>query len=129
MRKPTKRWLFVLGVAVVAAVVASLATGPRGRSTWDAYAAVSDGMTEPEVAALMGGPPGASNSGPVDFCVAMTADEFAAFRRLTTRQWVNDHALIWVGFDADGRVAKKFCTANRYRPPSWFGVLRHRLGW
>jgi hypothetical protein len=127
--KPAKRWQLGVGAVILAVAVVSLATGPGGRSTWDAFAAVSDGMTEPEVAALLGGPPGAYNAGPVDFCVAMTADEFAAFDRLTKRQWVTDDALIWVGFDADGRVAKKFCTANCYGRPSWFSVLRHRLGW
>ncbi len=127
MRKPVKRVLLGVGAVFAVAVVGSLATGPGG-STWDAYATVGDGMTEDEVAAELG-PSGASNAGRVDFCVAMTADEFAAFERLTTREWVTDAALIWVGFGPDGRAAKKFCTANRRGPPSWFAVARHRLGW
>ena len=126
MRWPLKWWLLGIGAAIVASAGVSLVTGPGG-STWDAYAAVGEGMTEAEVAAVLG-PPGATNTGPVDFCVAMTADEFAAFDRLATQNWVTDDALIWVGFGTDGRVARKFCTANCRGPPSWLGVARHRLG-
>jgi hypothetical protein len=128
VRKPTKRVLLGVGsMLVVVAVVTSLSTGPKVW-TWDGYAAVNVGMTEAEVVSVLG-PPGASNAGPTDYCVSMTADQRAAFERLDTRNWITDDALIWVGFGPDGRAAKKFCTANRYGPPSWFGVALHRLGW
>ncbi len=86
-------------------------------------------MTEPQVESLLGGPAGNHSIGRTNFCVALTEEEDEAFQsRLVTKEWINDDALIMVGFDGEGRVARKFCTANRRGPPppSWLDVVR---GW
>ena len=125
MRCRVKQWRLWLGVASIAIAVsiiglALLLPPRRERSTWDAYEAIRDGMTQPEVEALLGGPEGDRSIYRTDFCIAITAEEREAFRStLVTKEWVNDDALILVGFDQEERVAWKFCTANRGGPPSW----------
>jgi hypothetical protein len=133
MRCLAKLWGHWLGLVAVTVAVGSvglvlLLLFARGeRSTWDAYLAIRDGMTEPEVEALLGGPAGDQSTYPGDFCIAMTAEEHEAFRsKLVTKEWVNDDALILVGFDQEGRVAQQFATSNRGVPPSW---LDHLRGW
>jgi hypothetical protein len=97
----------------------------RDRPTSDPYEAIRVGMTESEVEALLGGPAGDRSTGRADFCIAMTREEHEAFHAaLVTKEWVNDDALIWIGFDQNGRVNRKFATANRGGPPSWFDRVR-----
>ncbi len=82
-------------------------------------------MTQTEVEALLGGPAGDRSARQPKFCIAMTEEEDDAFRsRLVTKEWINDDALIWVGFDENGRVARKFCTANWNDPPGWLTRIR-----
>jgi hypothetical protein len=126
LRRSPKRMIIGVGTILMVIVLGSLFTGPSG-STWNAFTKVNDGLCEAEVVAILG-PSGQSHYGPVDFCVGMTGDEFLAFEELTTREWVTDEALIWVGFGPDGRVVRKFCTANRRGPSSWFEVACYRLG-
>jgi hypothetical protein len=127
-----KRWSPWLGIASIAIAVTFGIVGrvlhlptQRDRLTWDSYAAIHDGMTEPEVEAVLGGPAGDRSTYRTDFCIAMTAEEHEAFRsKLVTKTWVNDDALIWVGLDGDGQVARKFCTANRCGPPTLLDRVR-----
>ncbi len=132
MRCAVKRWRLWLGIASVAVGIIGLVLlqpARRDRSTWNAYAAIRVGMTEPEVEALLGGSAGDRSTGQTNFCIAMTAEENRAFRsKLVTKEWVNDDALIWVGLDGDRRVARKFCSANRGGPPSLLDRLRGWLG-
>jgi hypothetical protein len=134
MRCLVKLWGLWLGVAAAAIAVGIvglvLLLPPRGeRSTWDAYEAIRDGMTETEVEALLGGPEGDRSIYRTSFCIAMTADEREAFHsKLVIKEWINDDALILVGFDQEGRVAQKFATANRGGPPSWLDRVRDWLG-
>jgi hypothetical protein len=118
MRCRVKRWrlwLGVAGVTIAGGIVGLVLLLParRERSTWDAYEAIRDGMTEPEVEALLGGPAGDRSTNRPDFCIAMTAEEHEAFRsKSVTKEWVNDGALILVGLDQERRVARKFCTVS-----------------
>jgi 4-amino-4-deoxy-L-arabinose transferase-like glycosyltransferase len=124
-------WLGILSgaVAVLMFYLALVQVARSNRSTWDSYRAIQNGMTLQEVEALMGGPEADRSTSPTSFCVAMTDDDNLAFHsNLVTKKWVNDDALIYVGFDGDGRVAHKFCTANRARPPNWLDRARLWLG-
>jgi hypothetical protein len=132
MRCVAKRWVLWLGVGGVALTIGFALPHWSARqvpSTWDAFAAIREGMTQTEVEALLGGPAGNRSTQQPEFCIAMTEEEDHAFRsQLITKEWINDDALIWVGFDGDGRVARKFCTANRIGPPGWLASFRNWLG-
>jgi hypothetical protein len=124
---PRALWHYLAGATVLGMIIGvALILGiRRDRSTWDAYTSIREGMGESEVESLLGGPPADRSTGPTDFCVAMTADEQEAFRsELVTKEWVNDDALISVGFDRHGRVVRKFCTANRAGQPTWLQRVR-----
>lgn len=124
-------WPGVAGIALAVSIIglALLLSPHRVRSTWDAYKAIHDGMTLPEVEALLGGPEGDRSTYRTSFCLAMTAEECETFRSTSvTKEWINDDALILVGFDQEERVAWKFCTANRGGPPRWLDRVWSWLG-
>jgi hypothetical protein len=128
MRCVAKRWVLWLGVVGVALTIGFALLhwwASQVPSTWDAFAAIREGMTQTEVEALLGGPAGNRSTQQPEFCISMTEEEDHAFRyQLVTKEWINDDALIWVGFDEDGRVARKFCTANWRERPGWLASVR-----
>src|SRR4051812_10694566 len=80
-----------------------LTTPAKSPINWEAYAAIHEGMTEQQVAALLGGPPG----------------NYATDRRLVTgfphaqggREWLSDALAVYVWFDAEGTVIAKSARA------------------
>jgi hypothetical protein len=71
---------------------------PKPAITKGRYERIQDGMTEPEVEAILGGPSGDYTSRPI--VVAMSGTMFR-------RWWVGDDAIITVGLDLEGRVVQK----------------------
>ncbi len=133
MRRLLTRYRFwLLGLAIVVACLFLFM--PRGASdpkpTWEAFGRLRKGMTEREVIDILGTPPGNRARGQPQFCVCKTEGEHEAFTKApVTKEWVNDHALIELAFDANGRLTHKFITANMGDgSTSFFDWLRSVFG-
>jgi hypothetical protein len=92
----------LLIVAVVGATVA-LAVGawllwPRTAITRENAAKIREGMTLAEVEAILGGPARDDYTGP------LLPDGPAELACVALPRWASDRVVIWVSFDADGRV-------------------------
>ena len=116
MRRFLRRYRFwVLGLAIpLAGLFFFLPSGGSdSKKTWEAFARLQEGMTEPEVIDIVGAPPGDRARGQAAFCLCITKEEAEAFTKAPiTKEWVNDHALIRLAFDANGRLTHKLIIAN-----------------
>jgi hypothetical protein len=109
-------WLLGLAIVVACLFVFMSRGASDPKPTWNAFGRLRTGMSEREVIEILGAPPGNRARGITMFCTSRTHEEAEAFTKAAvTREWVNDHALIELAFDATGRLTHKFISSNMGR--------------
>lgn len=91
------------GVALLAFYLSTTYALPD--TSWESYQRIGEGMTEYQVAQLLGAPPGGYGRGLCDPArsSAQKWREPEQFRR----EWGSGKGIINVGFDADGKTCRK----------------------
>ncbi len=118
----------VLGLFAVALFLLWPGPDPGTRATYDR---IQNGMTESEVEAVVGLPPGDYATAPTEYDRGTAGfEEFKAIPGLV--QWSGDEGTILVGFDFSWRVAKKAYwpavgKTEKSTLRSWLRRLRRRF--
>jgi hypothetical protein len=131
--------LLVLAIAAAGSWLSHSATAIN-RANFDM---IHDGMTLPEVEAILGGPARSEQSGPwvfdIDHEEAVAVDreviamhqslQAAAVAQVHTslNQWASDRLIVWVEFDGAGLVKSSTAMAIRRSHESPLAVLRRWL--
>jgi hypothetical protein len=113
----------LLGVVVSSVVVLNR---PHADITEEVFNRIQDGMTEEEVAAIIGAPAGHYASSDVVFSVDWYRQ--IGLNPECLKAWVGDDGAIMLEFDTQGHVCCKSYEPVRHNLPFW-GRFRLRLGW
>jgi hypothetical protein len=122
-----RKWLIVAGVGFVALLVIvgawfvydALSTRPNIRLAIENFPKIKDGMTQPEVEALLGGPPG--NFGRHSGGGMMTMEGYSAPHGGTELIWCDDANRFEIYFDQGNRVVGMHRRAGySQEPPEGF---------
>jgi hypothetical protein len=127
----SKRGFTLLAVAVaVGGLLLTASALPHPKATRAAYDRIEVGMSQAEVEAILGGPPGDFRTGPVLWpegenpgCVTGTDPEGAPGGTLG---WSGDDGIIRVGFDRNGVSGKSLWEGSRVAVGP-FALLRWRF--
>jgi hypothetical protein len=126
-----RRRMLVLGVLAACLGLATCAGWWRlsapPRINWDDFRQLKAGMTQEEVEAILGGPPGDYSAGPPQNKQNITIS-FADDPILTRKEWRSDTLKIAVGFDDQGRLARSGMAGDIGPRPSIWQRLRVWLG-
>ncbi len=123
MSRRTRRVLLLaLPAALAVGVVTLWLLWPRTAITRANAAMIREGMTRTEVEALLGGPPRDEYTGP------LVAEGPGRLSRLALPRWGSDRVIIWVSFDAEGRVDWSEAAHVRRGEESFADRFRRWLG-
>jgi hypothetical protein len=125
--------VLLVGLAVVSLTMVMWLTAPKGNINANSFKAINGEMTEEQVEALLGVPPGDYRTvehvgrGQITLasCVPTYDDEQ---KPKTSREWQGNEGSITVTFDQYGRAMSKAYMVPGQRPPDWLARLRRWLG-
>ena len=118
-----RRRLVVTAITLAIVAVSAIVLWPRSpRPCLATFRQVQPGMTREQVYATVGGPPGDYTDGPM----VMTITDGGA----KWEHWASKDAMLFVRFGTDDRVLEAAAApmVNHYAKPSFFEILRRRLG-
>lgn len=109
-------WLGWIAVFATSLVISCFLSRPF-RLEWQTYAKIREGMTEGEVVAIIGVPPGIytakttyyrPNTGPSDRLTVASLEATRSESAVASpRIWYTDNSFVWVDFDELGKVKTK----------------------
>jgi hypothetical protein len=117
---------------VVAAIILGLTlyvvrhrNAPRAHNiSWGTYNKIQEGMTEEQVTALLGVPPGDYSKS----IAAVRGGRYGLLVGFRQEEWWSDTGVIRVYFNPDGAVAGKHFMDVEVKDKTWFGSLLEMLG-
>lgn len=126
------RWRLLLGAFLVVGTIMAAWLVLSGmfyqssgvRINRDSFSEINKGMTLTEVEAVFSGPAGEYNTRPIGDPRGATAPPDGSY----VRTWIDNHALIEVTFNSNGRVEMKEYYQVSPIDNTWMGYLKTRLG-
>jgi outer membrane protein assembly factor BamE (lipoprotein component of BamABCDE complex) len=133
-----KRLLLILGclgLVLLAGYVTLRLTAPPGhRITWDNICAIKKGMTQADIKAILGVPPGVYSSTPTGYYFFSNYNRgspptgLELIKTFGGKEWVGDGVSAYVLFDENGRAVEIHGGLVLDGDESFLDKIRHWLG-